>query len=79
MSVRDGEGIERTVELHRPPRQAGPLSLVVALHGAGGHALDAVRYGLEVVPGAAEAAFFVIPKASNSSPMGAGLWCGLER
>ncbi len=72
MSVRDGEGIERTVELHRPPRQAGPLSLVVALHGAGGHALDAVRYGLEDVPGAAEAAFFAYPEGREFQSYGRG-------
>lgn len=72
LSVRDGEGIERTVELHRPSRQIGPLSLVVALHGAGGHALDAVHYGLEDVPGAAEAALFAYPEGRDFQSYGRG-------
>ena len=72
INVRDGEGVQRTFELHRPPKQTGPLPLVVAFHGGGGHARNAVHYGLENLPGAAQAAFFAYPEGRDFESNGQG-------
>lgn len=70
--VNDGEGVERIVKIHSPYQQSGPLPLVVTFHGAGGHARNAARHGLENVPGAAQAAFFAYPEGRDFESYGRG-------